>query len=69
MQHEASAKHVKNYNTNRSVTGIQSYLKKTTSTEDDLDDKVSKAELLLTRYVAEEGVPFRQVDHKCFPTV
>ena len=62
MQHKASAKHLKNYNAKRSVSGIQAYLKKKPA-EDDLDDKVSKAELLLTGYVAEHGVPFRQVDH------
>lgn len=43
--------------------------------EDDLDYEVSKAEVLLAAYVAEHGIPFRQVDHlvetmdKCFPTV
>lgn len=54
MQHKAFVKHLESHNAKRSVSGIQSYLKKKIkTTEDDLDDKVSKPELLLTGYVAE----------------
>lgn len=74
MQHQASGKHVKNYETKKSVVSIQSFLKKTPDSEDDIQDKVAKAEIVLTSYIAEQNFPFRQVDHlvesikKMFPT-
>lgn len=39
------------------------FLKKTHDSEGDIKDEVAKAEIVLTSYIAEHNVPFRQVDH------
>ena len=61
MLHKASAKHMKNFNAKKSFVNIETYFKKTQ--ESDSENEVAKAELLLTGYIAEHSVPFRQADH------
>lgn len=60
----------KNFGAKKSVTVIDNFLKK--KTEKDLQSDVSRAELLLSPFMAEHGTPFKQADHliqviKMFP--
>lgn len=61
LNHKDSSKHLKYYSSKKQSVKIQSFLRKLP--EDDSHDKVSKAEVLLTGYIAEHGVPFAQADH------
>lgn len=61
LNHKDSSKHLKNYSDKKKCVKIQSFLRK--PRKDDFHDKVSKAEVLLTGYIAEHGVPFAQADH------
>lgn len=62
MTHKSSTKHVKNLNAKKKVTVIDDFFKKKT-TGKDLQSEVSKAELLLSAFMAEHGTPFKQADH------
>lgn len=61
LNHKDSSKHLKNYSAKKQSVNIQSFLRKLP--EDTLADKVSKAEVLLTGFIAEHGAPFAQADH------
>lgn len=59
--HKSSNKHVKNYEAKKNATVIDTFIKK--KNENDLPSDVSKAELLLSAFMAEHGTPFKQADH------
>ena len=60
LVHKESQKHQKNFSAKKSTIAINTFR---SPKEPDPQDKVSKAELLLTAFMAEHQVPFRQADH------
>lgn len=62
MTHKSSTKHVKNLDAKKNVTVIDNFFKKKTA-EKDLKSEVSRAELLLSAFMAEHNTPFKQADH------
>lgn len=61
LNHKLSSKHVKNVKAKKSAVTIDKFVKK--KTEPDMQSKVSRAELLLSAFMAEHGTPFHQADH------
>ena len=60
MAHKNTVKHKKYFEAAKSSSKLDSFLVKKTTT---LDEKVDKAELLITGYFAEHHVPFLHVNH------
>ncbi|XP_068232164.1 zinc finger BED domain-containing protein 5-like [Palaemon carinicauda] len=61
MKHKASSKHTRNLDTKKNTLNIKQFFKR--SDAELPQDKVAKAEMYLTGYMAEHGVPFAQADH------
>lgn len=65
MNHKASSKHMKNFAAKKSNIGIQHFIKKKQENKNKRDpgNKVYKAKLLLSGFMAEHGMAFSQADH------
>ena len=61
LSHKTSSKHAKNMASRKTATVIDKFVTK--KKEPDLKDKVHKAELKLTAFMAEHDMPFSQTDH------
>ena len=61
LSHKNSTKHAKNFAAKRNMTVIDKFVVK--KTEPDKKEKVHRAELLLTGFMAEHGMPFSQANH------
>lgn len=59
--HKVSMKHVKNVNAKKETVSIVQHFKKAPGLGQ--QDKVAKAELLISGFMAEHNMPFRQADH------
>jgi Domain of unknown function (DUF4371) len=61
IAHKSTQKHIKNFDLKKKMTKITSFVAH--PKEPPLKEKVAKAELLLTAFMAEHHVPFLQADH------
>ncbi|XP_068211680.1 uncharacterized protein [Palaemon carinicauda] len=61
MKHKASSKHTRNLDAKKNTLNIKQFFKR--SDAELPQDKVAKAEMYLTGYMAEHGVPSAQADH------
>ena len=60
MAHKETSKHMKNFEAKKKSLSIKCFTRKQV---EDPQDKVDNAELLLSAFMAEHGMPFSQADH------
>lgn len=59
LRHKSTTKHIKLFETKKNTVTIQQFFNKPGEKP---QNKIAKAELFLTGYIAEHGVPFEQVN-------
>ncbi|KAK3888573.1 hypothetical protein Pcinc_007425 [Petrolisthes cinctipes] len=61
IAHQNSIKRTKNFSAKKKTVNIEQFFK--AKSEPDLSDKIARAGLLLSSFMAEHGTPFSQADH------